>query len=64
MEQSRQQTTAGAHGAGGARSTDCAHLHSAFGPGCPHCWTAAAATTPPPGAQQAPVPSDEQAAAA
>ena len=20
-----------------ARSTNCAHLHSAFGPGCPYC---------------------------
>jgi hypothetical protein len=20
-----------------ARSADCAHLHSAFGPGCPYC---------------------------
>ena len=38
------------HGAGGqtftnsprARSANCAHLHSAFGPGCPYCAEATA----------------------
>ncbi len=49
MGQSRQQTRAAAGAAAvTARSGDCAHLHSAFGPGCPHCWTATtpAATAP------------------
>jgi hypothetical protein len=61
MEQSRQQTKAAAGAPGEtARSRDCAHLHSAFGPGCPHCWTA---STPEPhlaGAR----PEQEPAAAA
>ena len=25
-----------------AQLTDCAYLHSAFGPGCPYCWRPAA----------------------
>jgi hypothetical protein len=25
-----------------AQLTDCAYLHSAFGPGCPYCWQPAA----------------------
>jgi len=29
-----------------ARSADCAHLHSAFGPGCPYCAEAAAPAGP------------------
>lgn len=46
MEQGPTQIRAAAGATGvTARSTDCAHLHSAFGPGCPHCWTA---TTPAP----------------
>jgi len=31
-----------AHGSG-AQPVNCAHLHSAFGPGCPYCARAAAA---------------------
>ena len=31
-----------AHGSG-AQPVNCAHLHSAFGPGCPYCERAAAA---------------------
>ncbi len=42
------------HGAGGqtlthasrAQSADCAHLHSAFGPGCPYCRPAAVGNAP------------------
>lgn len=42
------------YGAGGqtltpssrAQSADCAHLHSAFGPGCPYCRPAAAGNDP------------------
>jgi hypothetical protein len=29
-----------------ARSADCAHLHSAFGPGCPYCAEADAPAAP------------------
>ena len=29
-----------------ARSTNCAHLHSAFGPGCPYCAEAGAQAAP------------------
>jgi hypothetical protein len=29
-----------------ARSADCAHLHSAFGPGCPYCAEAGAHAAP------------------
>ena len=29
-----------------ARFTDCAYLHSAFGPGCPYCWQAVADPAP------------------
>ncbi|HEY1343942.1 MAG TPA: hypothetical protein VGF54_03000 [Streptosporangiaceae bacterium] len=32
------------------RSTDCAHLHSAFGPGCPYCAEAGAHAGPDVGA--------------
>jgi len=28
------------------RSANCAHLHSAFGPGCPYCAKAGAHTAP------------------
>ena len=63
MEQSSQQATAGAHAVGvTARSTDCAHLHSAFGPGCPYCWEPA---TGPVGRREPPsMPLGDQAAAA
>jgi hypothetical protein len=29
-----------------ARSANCAHLHSAFGPGCPYCAESGADETP------------------
>ena len=29
-----------------ARSANCAHLHSAFGPGCPYCAESAAHAAP------------------
>ena len=62
MEQSRQQTGAAAGAAGAApQSTDCAHLHSAFGPGCPYCWTPAPAAAGPRGGRPASASLGEQA---
>jgi len=62
MEQSRQQATAGGRASGVTEGfTDCAHLHSAFGPGCPYCWTPAAG---PAGRGEPPaMPLGDQAAA-
>ena len=36
---------ASAHGSG-AQPVNCAHLHSAFGPGCPYCAEAGAHAAP------------------
>jgi hypothetical protein len=62
-EQARQEITAGVRDSGeAARSTDCAHLHSAFGPGCPYCWEPASGTA---GRREPPsLPLGDQAAAA
>jgi hypothetical protein len=63
MEQSRQQTRAAAGAAAGTgQSTDCAHLHSAFGPGCPHCWTASTPPARPSGARPSPESLGKEAA--
>ena len=43
-----------AHGSG-AQAVNCAHLHSAFGPGCPYCARAAAAPVPAAPVATAPV---------
>ena len=46
------------------RSRDCAHLHSAFGPGCPYCWTATTPAAGLPGDRPAAAPPGQQAEAA
>lgn len=44
-----------AHGSG-AQPVNCAHLHSAFGPGCPYCRRAAAPGATSPSSIHAPLP--------
>jgi hypothetical protein len=56
--------TAAAAGDVTTRSTDCAHLHSAFGPGCPYCWTATTPAAGLPGARPAAPPPGKRAEAA